>query len=309
MAVAEIGGETMSANRRKASADHDGNGRKGSEVGETLLFDVPGPRGRRHIRIANVIGVILLVSLIIAVLHRLANPPQGQNQLSWELWRPALDWTAWRDFYLPGLWSTVSASFFAVLGALLFGVLFGMGRLSRHAVIRWFSSVVVEFCRAVPVLMFMIFLWRWFAFADLGGNVAFYAVVLALVLYNGSVIAELVRSGVVNLPHGQREAARSLGMGPLRSLLSVEVPQAILSMLPALISQIVIVLKDTALGYIITYTDLLQESRRLGSMYFNILQTLLVAAALYFVLCLCLTRFSQWLPRHIRVMSPAPVDE
>ncbi len=267
---------------------------------ESLLFDVPGPRARRRIRIANGVGIVGLLALLALVLMRLANPPQGQNQLSWILWGPALGWSAWRDFYLPGLWATLLASMVAVAGSVLFGVLFGMGRLSHIAPLRWVSAVIVEFCRAVPVLMFMIFLWRWFAFSHLGGDVAFDAVVCALILSNGSVIAELVRSGVCNLPRGQREAARSLGMSPTRSLLSVEIPQAFIAMLPAIITQVVIVLKDTALGYIITYTDLLQESRRLGSMYFNILQTLLVASVIYFVLCFLLQRVEEWVPGHMR---------
>ena len=274
----------------------------------SLLFDEPGPRTRRKIHVANFIGSVLLLCLLGAVLYRLANPPMGQNQLSWELWGPALKWEAWADFYLPGLWSTLVASFFAVIGSVVFGVVFGVGRLVRFKPVNIISSIIVEFCRAVPVLMFMIFLWRWFAFADVGDNAAFLGVVCALTLYNGSVIAELVRSGVGNLPQGQREAAFSLGMGPLRSLMSVEVPQALIAMLPAMITQIVIVLKDTALGYIITYPDLLQESLRLGSMYFNVLQALVVASVIYFVFCYLLSRFAEWLPVHMRKRT-ARVDD
>ena len=104
-------------------------------------------------------------------------------------------------------------------------------------------------------------------------------------IYNGSVVAELVRSGVGNLPNGQREASLALGLTRTQSLMEIEVPQAIYAMLPAAVTQLVVVLKDTALGSIIMYTDLLQESRRLGSMYFNILQTLVVAAVIYFIAC------------------------
>jgi glutamate transport system permease protein len=135
---------------------------------------------------------------------------------------------------------------------------------------------------------------------NISDNAAFLAVVVGLILYNGSVVAELVRSGVGNLPNGQREAALALGMSPLRSLLSVEVPQALIAMLPALITQLVVVLKDTALGSIITYTDLLQESRRLGSANFNMLQTLVVAAVVYFIFSYLLSRLAESLPKRMR---------
>ena len=69
----------------------------------SLLFDQPGPKGRRTIRIANWIAAVIFAIVVILVLMRLHNPPDGENQLSWELWRPALDYEAWSDFYLPGL--------------------------------------------------------------------------------------------------------------------------------------------------------------------------------------------------------------
>ncbi len=174
-------------------------------------------------------------------------------------------------------------------------------------VLRAISSVVVEFCRAVPVLLLMIFFWRWFAFAGLSSP-SYWAVVLALVLYNGSVVAELVRSGVGNLPGGQREASLALGLTETQSLMEIEVPQAVYAMLPAAVTQLVVVLKDTALGSIIMYTDLLQESRRLGSMYFNILQTLVMAAVIYFIVCWLLSRLAEWLPSRMQQRTAAPTE-
>ncbi len=131
---------------------------------------------------------------------------------------------------------------------------------------------------------------------------------LALVIYNGSVVAELVRSGVGNLPNGQREASLALGLTRTQSLIQIEVPQAIYAMLPAAVTQLVVVLKDTALGSIIMYTDLLQESRRLGSMYFNILQTLVVAAVVYFIVCWLLSRLAEWLPSRMQQHTAAPAE-
>lgn len=274
--------------------------RRAPDDKRSVLFDEPGPKSKRIIAIANVCAGLIFIALIVLILRRLANPPQGQNQLSWSLWKPALNWEAWKDFYLPGLVRTVEASVLAVIGSVVFGIIFGIGRLLDFGPIRWLSSIIVEFCRAVPVLLFMIFLWQAFAAIGFADSSAFLAVTWGLILYNGSVVAELVRSGVGNLPRGQREASLALGMSPIRSLMSVEVPQALIAMLPALITQLVVVLKDTALGSIITYTELLQESRRLGSAYFNMLQALVVAAVIYFILSFLLSRLAEGLPKRMQ---------
>ena len=277
-----------------------------ADTSNSVLFDAPGPKGRRTIRIVNWIAGILFAVVLVLILMRLHNPPDGENQLSWELWKPAVEREAWTDFYLPGLWMTIKATIVAVVGAVVFGLVFGVGRLLPNPLVRGVSAVIVEFCRAVPVLL-MIFFWRWFAFAGLPSP-SYWAVVLALVLYNGSVVAELVRSGVGNLPGGQREASLALGLTETQSLMEIEVPQAVYAMLPAAVTQLVVVLKDTALGSIIMYTDLLQESRRLGSMYFNILQTLVMAAVIYFIACWLLSRLAEWLPSRMQQRTAAPAE-
>lgn len=273
----------------------------------SLLFDAPGPKAQKRIRIINWVAGIVFAIVLVLIIMRLHNPPDGENQLSWELWKPALDGEAWSDFYLPGLYATLRATLLAVIGSVVFGLLFGIGRLIPNVIVRGICGVVIEFCRAVPVLIMMIFFWRAFAFVNLPSP-SYWSVVLSLILYNGSVVAELVRSGVGNLPNGQHEAAVALGLTRTQSLMSVEVPQAIYAMLPAAVTQLVVVLKDTALGSIIMYTDLLQESRRLGSMYFNILQTLVVAAVIYFIVCWLLSRLAEWLPAHMQKRTMAPVE-
>ncbi|MFD0705115.1 amino acid ABC transporter permease [Alloscardovia venturai] len=273
-----------------------------------LLFDEPGPRGKRNIRIMNWIAGLLIAALIVAILMRLHNPPHGENQLSWQLWKPALDLEAWTDFYLPGLGLTLGAAIAGIVGSLIFGLIFGILRLVPNWAIRWVAGIIVEFCRAVPVLIMMVFFWRWFAAAGIQRS-SYYAVVLALILYNGSVIAELVRSGVGNLPGGQREASLALGLTRTQSLIQIEVPQAIFAMMPATVTQLVVALKDTALGSIILYTDLLQESRRLGSMYFNILQTLFVAGFVYFIICWIVSRIAEKMPEWMANRTAGPVEE
>ncbi|MBG6179856.1 amino acid ABC transporter permease [Arthrobacter sp. CAN_A1] len=247
---------------------------------QQVLFDAPGPKGKRRIMIGNIAGVLLMLGLLGWVVAALA----GQGQFEPAKWTPFLEMRTWEFFILPGLLSTLKAAAVAVVTSILFGLLFGVGRLSHLAPVRWFAGLVVEFLRAVPVLLMMIFLWLALAQVDFIEDPIFVAVVTALTLYNGSVIAELVRSGVHGLPKGQREAGMAIGMTPGQSLRSIEIPQALVAMLPAMVSQFVVILKDSALGYIIGYAELLQFSRRLGVGEGNLLQSLLIAAVIFILI-------------------------
>ena len=175
--------------------------------------------------------------------------------------------------------------------------MFGIGRLSGSRAVRTVSGAIVEFFRAVPVLLMMIFFYLGIAQLRIlePSDLPLVAVVLGLTFYNGSVFAELVRSGVHSLPRGQREAALAIGLRRRQSLRLVEVPQALIAMLPAIASQLVVILKDTALGVIITYPELLDAARRFGSGNGNILQSLVVAALIFIVINYALTRLASLL--------------
>lgn len=266
----------------------------------SVLFDVPGPRSRRRIRTANVIAAVLLAALLALLATRLGE----RGQLEPHRWAAALDADAWTDYYLPGLQFTLQAAGFAVVTSVAFGLVFGFLRLAPFAPVRIAAAVLVEFFRAVPVLLMMVFFYQLFALASRNGVLSaqdgpYYAVITALTLYNGSVIAELVRSGVRSLPKGQREAAAAVGMTPNQSLRLVEVPQALVAMLPSLLSQFVVILKDSALGYLIGFFELLQYARQLGSGQGNILQTLVVAALLFIVINVILTWVATVLSRRL----------
>lgn len=262
-----------------------------------VLFDVQGPRSRRITTLLNVVGVLLVAALAWLVLGKLAD----QGQL--EAWRWTSLFTArtWENFLLPGLWQTLRAALLAVLLSIGFGLVFGLGRLSQAAPVRFVSTVVVEFFRAVPVLVMMIFFYLGLGRSGLvePASAPFWAVVLGLMFYNGSVIAELIRSGVHQLPKGQREAGLVIGLTPARSLRMIELPQALTAMLPSMVSQFVVILKDTALGYIITYPELLASARRLGAGDGNILQTLLLAALVFVLINYLLTTAAAWLSRFL----------
>ncbi|GAA1671042.1 glutamate ABC transporter permease [Citricoccus zhacaiensis] len=257
----------------------------------SVLFDAPGPKARRNILISNAIALAVVLVVVILVLMQL----DRQDQLAPDKWVNALNGNAWANYYLPGLQFTLQSSGIAVVTALVFGLVFGFLRLAPFAIIRGISGVIVEFFRAVPVLVMMFFLYFFFSrvVAPTGliasADAAYYGVIVGLTVYNGAVIAELVRSGVKSLPKGQREAAAAVGMTGNQSLRLVEVPQALTAMLPSLLSQFVVILKDSALGYLIGFYELLQYSRQLGSGYSNILQTLVVAALIFIVINFILT--------------------
>lgn len=258
----------------------------------SILFDAPGPKARRRILIFNIIGLFLAIGIVAWAVVQL----QQAGQLRAELWTPLLDASAWTNFLLPGLRNTLIAAALSIVLATVIGTLFGVGRLANSRAIRWFCGVVVEFFRAVPVLIMMVAGWVLFSRMDFipRSEAPLIAVVVALTLYNGAVIAELVRSGVHGLPKGQREAGLAIGMTRGKSIRYIELPQALLAMLPSLVSQFVVILKDSALGQIVTYPELLRQARLLGSRSpMPILQTMLVAAIMFILLNYALSKFAE----------------
>jgi glutamate transport system permease protein len=259
----------------------------------STLFDVPGPVARRRMVWANIVATVVVVGIAVWVLARLG----AKGQLDPALWKPFLTANPWTNYLIPGLIETLKAAGISIVTASVFGLIFGIGRLSGSAAVRSVAGTIVEFFRAVPVLLMMIFFYLGLSQMRVmePSDVPLLAVVLGLTFYNGSVFAELVRSGVHSLPRGQREAALAVGLRPTQSLRLVEVPQALIAMLPSIASQLVVILKDTALGVIITYPELLDAARRFGSGNGNILQALVVAALIFIVINYALTRLASLL--------------
>ncbi len=267
---------------------------------EAVLFDAPGPRARRRHAILAALGVVGSLGVLWLVLRKM----NEANQLEAYMWSPFVtDPEVWTQYLLPGLWETVKAAALSVILAGAFGLVFGMGRLSELRPVRWVCGGVVEFFRSVPVLLMMIFFFfGWFTrVAWMPNDLAPLAgVVLALTLYNGSVIAELVRSGVYSLPKGQSEAGLSIGLSPGQTLRSIQLPQALTAMLPALVGQLVVVLKDTALGTIILYPELLTSAKTLGSAYANTVPAYIVVAVIFIVINYALTRVARFVEQSLR---------
>ena len=226
----------------------------------TVLFDAPGPRAKARTRVFNIAAILVFIAFAVYVLSVMG----AKGQLEAEKWTDLFTAKAWGSYYLPGLVSTLQEAGISVITA--FGVVVGMARRAQNRVRRWFGTIVVEFVRAVPVLMMMIFFWLFLSrFSWINpSQLPFLAVVIGLTFYNGSVIAELLRSGVKQLPRGQGEAGLAIGLTPGQTLRTILMPQAFNSMMPSMLSQFVVILKDTALGYIIAYTERQATARSIG---------------------------------------------
>jgi glutamate transport system permease protein len=251
-----------------------------------VLYDHPGPRAIRRSRIGSVIGGLLLLALLVLVVLRFA----GRGHFEAEKWEPFTDPLTWNAIG-EGLWNTLRAALLAIVLALATGALLAVGRLSESSVVRAPAVAVVEFFRATPLLM-LIFFFFLASPQTLGG---YGALVVGLTLYNGAVLAEIFRAGVLAVPRGQTEAALAMGLRQGQTMRFVLVPQAVRTMLPAIISQCVVVLKDTSLGFIVVYPELVRTGRQIYDNYFNIIPTIIVVTVIYVSINMTLSWVASWI--------------
>lgn len=265
----------------------------------TVLYDAPGPKARRRNLLIAGVFIAIVIAVVVYVLVVLV----GNDQLTGEKWNPFVKSTTWTTYILPGLWGTVKAALLSIVFALVLGAILGVGRLSEHRWVRAVSGVIVEVLRSIPVLILMIF--AYFLYAKYAvfpsSQLAFTAVVTGLTLYNGSVIAEILRSGINALPTGQTEASKALGLRKSQMMRMILLPQAVTAMLPALVSQMVIALKDSALGYAIGYIEVVRSGIQSASYYGNYLPALVVVALVMIVLNFALSSVATWLERRLRM--------
>jgi glutamate transport system permease protein len=258
------------------------------------LYDAPGPRARRRILIGSVIGALLLAALVAVVLQRLEETGQFRS-IFWEPFTRS----GVQRILLRGLGATLRAAAVALVLALALGLVLAAGRLSERLVLRQASGVFVEFFRALPLVLLIFF--AFLGLPELGIEIgAFGALVIGLTLYNGSVLAEIFRAGINAVPRGQSEAAYSLGLRKGAVLRLILVPQAVRIMLPTIVSQMVVLLKDSALGFIVAYPELLRSGRRIYTNIGNVIPTAIVIAAIYIAINLALTGLATWLERRQR---------
>ncbi|WP_067479691.1 amino acid ABC transporter permease [Nocardia amamiensis] len=264
----------------------------------SVLFDAPGPKARLRNNLYSVLVVVVIAAAVWVLYRGFAD----KGQFTAEKWKPFLEAEVWSTYLLPGLRGTIVAALLSIVLALILGMIFGVLRLSEHRVVRWVAGAIVEVARAIPVLILMIFLFAVFSDYDLfkSEDLALAAVVTALTVYNGSVIAEIVRAGIRSLPKGQTEAAVALGMRKNQLMRLILLPQAITAMLPALVSQMVVALKDSALGYQITYVEIVRSGQQLGAAEQNTVPALMIIAVIMIALNSALTLVATKLEQRLR---------
>ncbi len=273
----------------------------------SVLYDLPGPKARRRALLGTIVGTLAIALLAFVVAKRLAD----QGQFDGELWGPWLNPSSdqfsqvW-SLVGKGVVATLVAALLAIVLSLLFGVLLGVGRMMLGRFGRMPVIGFIELFRGLPVVITIVFVWR--ALVELGvdlsflpGEPAFWYLVIGLALYNSVIIAEILRAGVASLPSGQGEAALAIGMTGGQTMRGVLLPQAFRIMLPALISQLVVILKDTSLAAVIGlgYLELLRRGNQISQVLDNPIQSLFMVALIFIAINYSLGRLATYLERRL----------
>ncbi|MGW1773527.1 amino acid ABC transporter permease [Streptomyces sp. NPDC002104] len=262
------------------------------DLESTALYDLPGPRAQRRHFFYGIASTAVILALIGWLLYLLFDT----NQFTAAKWTP-FAYKGIQELLLKGLWNTLKAFAYASVLSLLLGAVLATGRLSVHRPVRWLSTLCVEFFRAMPVLVMIFFIFVALKVQPLP------ALVAGLTLYNGSVLAEVFRTGINSVEKGQREAAYALGMRKTQVMTHVLAPQAVRAMLPTIISQLVVALKDTSLGYLITYEEFLHAGKLIASNLdydLPFIPVVMIISPIYIGMCMLLSWFATWVARRER---------
>jgi len=245
------------------------------------LFDVPGPRAKARHRLYTVGALVVAIGIAAWALWKLYGEGEFDSEVLSDMTQSNIARAYWK-----GLVATLGAAATAIVLSVVFGALFAVARMSDRGWIRFPARVIVEFFRAVPLLLLIMFVYFGM------GLGLYWSLVVALMLYNGSVLSEVFRAGLQAVPRGQSEAAMAIGLRKSQILRLVLFPQAITIMLPAIISQCVIVLKDTALGAIVAFRELTAEARGIAQFVNASFVPLVVAALIYIAINYALSRLA-----------------
>lgn len=256
----------------------------------SVLYDIPGPVTRRRTAIGTAVAGVALAGLVVLVLFQL----NANGQLAGDKWGPLFNpanqyflavWTALGG----GLVNTLVAAALTLVLALAIGTLLAVARLSSTPAYRWLVITVIELLRGLPVVVTIYFASR--VLPEIGISLPpLWYLVVGLTAYNCVIIAEILRAGVAALPRGQTEAAYAVGLSRLQSLRMILLPQAFRIMLPALISQLVVIVKDTSLGFVIFgFSEFVRTANTViqffgGRLGVNLPLQMYVAVALVFIL-------------------------
>ncbi|MFQ1003736.1 amino acid ABC transporter permease [Modestobacter sp. SSW1-42] len=268
----------------------------------SVLYDAPGPRTRRRIAIASVVTLLVVAAALLLALREFAS----HGQLDADRWAPFASWPIW-SYLLVGLRGTLLAAAVTAVLAAAVGVVLALGRLSRARLVRWPATAYIEVARSLPVLL-LIYV-TLFGLPRYGIDLPLlWKLVLPLTVANSAAFAEIFRAGILSLPRGQDEAARSLGMSGGQSMRLVVLPQAVRRVTPSVVTQLVSLLKDTSLGYVVAFTELLFRAQVLASYNRLLVQTFLVVTLLYLVVNGLLSALAGRLQDASRRRTPSTPD-
>ena len=258
---------------------------------EAALFEVTGPRARRRIIIGTVLSALALAALVAWIVYRF----YIKGQLESRYWYFFGQLNVW-EFIGMGLVGTLRAALGAGVIAVFAGLVLMLGRISRWAPVRWVATAVIEFFRGTPTLLFIYAMFL--VPAQMGWKISTYwMVVIPVSAYASAVLAEVYRAGVAAVPEGQKEAGVSLGLSYWQNFRYVIMPQMFRIVTPTLVTQLVVVVKDTSFGYVVTYPELMVNAKVLIANFSSLIPVYLVIAAIYILVNLAISRFANWLSR------------
>ena len=204
----------------------------------------------------------------------------------------------WGPFIIGGTWITILLSVTSILFATALAILGAIGRLSENAFINGAASLYVSLVRGTPLLVQIYFVF--FALPQFGIVLpSIPAGIIALSFNYGAYMTEIFRAGIQAVPRGQREAAESLGMPERLVMRRIVLPQAFRIIIPAIGNDFVAMIKDSALVSTIAVQELLWRAKTVGTQAFRTLETLLIAAVVYWLLTIVFSYFQEKLERRM----------
>ncbi len=257
------------------------------------LYEAPGPRTRRLTVIGTAISIVVLVGLIAFVIRQF----YVTGQLDAKYWSFFTQWTTWR-FLLEGFWGTLKVAFVSAIIAMALGLLLMLGRISHSKPLSFLCHVATDLFRSLPSLLLIYFFFL--VIPAYGVRMpSFWMITIPISLAASGVLAEVFRAGVNAVPKGQTEAAMSIGMMHGQIIRKIVLPQALRIVIPSLVSQLVVVVKDTTVAYVVSYPDLMQNAKVLISNYDALVSTYLVVAVIYILINYATNQFSIYLARRM----------
>lgn len=260
---------------------------------EDILFGAPSPQVQVVTRRVSRIAAALLLLLAGGIAYQFHSAGQLETRL-WEFFAWPTTWA----FLARGLIGTLASAAMAAVIALALGLVLLLGRLAPSRLVRWPSIAVIEFLRGTPTLLLIYVCFLVLPSAGIKLS-TYWMLTLPISLSTAAVVAEVYRAGVLAVPRGQTDAARSLGMTEAQVFFCVVFPQALRYIVPALVAQLVIVVKDTTFGYVVTYGELMQNAKVLIANYHSLVPVYLVVAVLYCLVNYAISMASKRLGRPV----------